>query len=242
MSSNRKCCAIFKQHVYHFQADEVDAELREELQGYLNSCEMCARILEVENSFLSVIKSKAERATAPPGLETRLSSLLDQEVEELAPQETSQAAQGGFWSRFLTPQVAMVAAAAVVALAAVTLFPGFGDAGPVSEPVVRTATVVDLQCDKAGKSVDHQRACTHRRHFNALKLEGGGYWYVNPDSQAARQVVFDPRMRGSRLRVRGNYYPDLETIRLEGEPELQQAAYLPGSPILPAALVVHSDL
>ena len=243
MSANPKVdCGVFKRQVYHFQADEVDSELRQQLQEHLNDCEMCARYLEVENSFLNVIKSGAEKATAPPGLETRLRSLLEQEVEEPAIEASAPSApSGGFWSRFLSPQVALVAAAAVVALVALSLLRG-PDGSLPAESVVRTATVVDLQCDQAGKSTEHQRACAHPRHFNALKLEDGGYWYVSPDSPEGQQVVFDRQLRGSRMQFEGEFFPDLSTIRLRGTPAPGQAAHRHGLRHLAAAPAVHSDL
>lgn len=221
-------CYAFRDWIPHFQADEVDDAQRQALQEHLDGCADCARRLELEDGFLRALKARLPRHVAPPGLETRVRAALD---------ETASSEHVEWYRR---PWFA--AAAAAVLLAALIL-PGLGDPGyqPGPQGAVliegREVLVVDRECDRAGRSMDQQRRCTHPLHVNALKLAGGNYWNLAADEEAARQMLLDRDLRGSRLVVSGQYYPGLHTLHVTGYEVVGGHASLRGYATRPVAAV-----
>jgi hypothetical protein len=99
----------------------------------------------------------------------------------------------------------------------VLLVPALGRAGLARARVLhvtRTVTVVDHDCDAAGKTIAEQRACRDARHLNVLKVGDHTYWNIVLDRPIARDIVFEWQMRGRPMVVEANLYPDLETVRL----------------------------
>ncbi|MCP3978705.1 MAG: hypothetical protein GY716_05145 [bacterium] len=205
-------CSLFRQSIYHFQADEMTAEDRGRMEQHLDECPPCARLLEVEDGFLRALKSRLEPTPATPGLETRVRAALDSEALRRRP-------------RGWLGSPGLAAAAASVVLAVVLLLGLGGELSPVEAgaiPVEREVMVVDLDCDRAGKPVRQQRKCMHRRHLNALKLRDGTYWHPALDDSAYRGLAFDRDMRGHRLLVSGKLYPAIGTVRVERARELDR--------------------
>ena len=48
------------------------------------------------------------------------------------------------------------------------------------------ATLVDLACDRAGRTFDEQRRCPAPDHRNALKVGPKRYWYLDSDAAPGR--------------------------------------------------------
>lgn len=201
-------CRAFRDLTFHFQADEL-AEA--ERQGYLEhagNCERCARYLETEESFARFLRTRLRRETAPPDLRAR----IRHELERAAP-----ARRRGLADWLRTPVSVGAAAALVLGL---LLGPGLLSTPAGTLPggervhVMRTATVVDLQCDRAGYDFEQQVRCRHPRHFNALKVADGQYWNLSLGEDRARDIVLDPGWRGQRVVVEGDYYPALSTVRI----------------------------
>jgi hypothetical protein len=196
-------CASFRLSIHDFQADELTEADRGAFQAHLDACDRCARLLEVEDGFLRALQARLPRAEPPPGLEPRIRAAL----RELAPDPTPSA-----W----------FAAAAAAVLLALLLVPGLGRplrggwtpaAGVVAVAGVEVM-VVDLDCDRAGMSIESQRRCGARHHINALKTADGRYWYISPDHESYGRLIGDPQMRGRRLIVDGDYYPGINTLRI----------------------------
>ena len=134
-------CNTFCDWIPHFQADEVSADERAELQAHLDQCPRCERRLGLEDAFLGTLKNGMTRTPAPPGLESRIRAGLDA--------ATPAGAKGG-WYRM--PWVAAVAASLLLA---VMLVPWGGDLDSPGAAVAisgRQVLVVDRDCDRAGKT------------------------------------------------------------------------------------------
>jgi hypothetical protein len=197
-------CGVFREFVYHLQADELAGSDREKLLDHVDDCPACRRYLEVEDSFLLGLRTRLVAEKAPTGLEARIRGALDLE----APRVGRPAA----WLR--SPAVSALAAAVLLA---VLLVPALGRAGLARARVLhvtRTVTVVDHDCDAAGKTIAEQRACRDARHLNVLKVGDHTYWNIVLDRPIARDIVFEWQMRGRPMVVEANLYPDLETVRL----------------------------
>ena len=203
-------CKDFQASVYHFQADELPAARREPLQEHLDGCPECARYLEVEASFLRLLRASARRVPAPPGLETRIRARLAD--------GPGAGRRRGIFGWLAAPGTAAAAAAVILAIslaAVVNGMPGAVGGGRANViRVVRTVTVVDRDCDRAGRTVEQQRGCRHPDHVNALKPADGMYWNLSLGQDAARAIALDPARRGERITVEGDFYPGLSTIRL----------------------------
>lgn len=202
-------CASFRRSIHDFQADELNEAERGAFEAHLSACAGCARALEVEEGFLRVLRGRLPRAEPSPGLDQRLREALRGE----APDPPAPAWYRGPW----------LAAAAAALLLALLLVPGLGRPlgggwSPVSG-VVPVADVevmlVDLDCDRAGGSVEEQRRCADPHHVNALKTADGRYWHISPDHADYGRLIRDPRMRGRRLVVDGDYYPGINTLRIK---------------------------
>jgi hypothetical protein len=195
--------------MHHFQADELPEVEREAFQEHLNDCADCARALEVEEGFLRGLRARLPRAEQPSGLEQRVRAALRREA--LDPPSPS-------WHR--TSWVAAAAAAVILALFLVPpLFRppagGWSPAGGVVQVVGLEVMVVDLDCDRAGMSLEAQRNCKAPYHVNALKTADGRYWHISPDHEEYGRLIADPAMRGTRLVVDGDYYPGINTLRIK---------------------------
>jgi len=220
-------CRGFRADIVHFQADELPAERRSALQEHLTACEDCARRLEVEDGLLRALRARLPRHRAPESLNARVRGVLRRE----------RPAGAGRWLR----PSALLAAAASLALAA--LIVGELRRGPSDgwRTVERTVTVVDRDCDREGKSVDEQRDCRDPMHLNALEIEDGSYWSVSLDNDDGRRIVADPRLRGHVLRVQGDFFGRIRTLRLDrvrdmGLVTLRSALGLPLLPLGAAGL------
>ena len=201
-------CNTFRDSVFHFQADEISEKKRQRLQAHLDDCEDCARYLELEDSFLEGLKARLARVPAPSGLKSRIRAALERE----APAPRSRR-----WAWLHAPGTAAAAASLVLALllgTAVLKGPAVEFSEMDRVHVVRSATVVDLQCDRGGRTLEQQRRCRHARHVNALKIADGTYWNFSLGQEKAREIALDPEWRGRRVEVEGDFYPDLSTIYL----------------------------
>jgi hypothetical protein len=203
-------CASFREWLYHLQADELADGDREKLLGHAAACGRCARYLEAEDSFLMALKGRLAASEAPAGLEARVRDALGRE----APPTSERS-----WVR--TPAASVLAAGLLLAVllvpALVGRAPGAERAGAAAGKVlhvVRTVTVVDFECDTAGASFARQLECRNARHLNVLKLADGSYWNVNLDHPSARAIVMDRRLRGRRITVEADFYPELQAVRL----------------------------
>lgn len=201
-------CKTFRERIFDFQADELGEAEREAQIEHAARCESCARRLQTEESFARFLRTRLRRETAAPALRARVREALRREAPERPP---------GLGSLFRRPAVGVAAAALALALllgpALLSTPAGAPAAGQVVR-VVRTATVVDLQCDRLGRSMSEQIRCRHPRHFNALKVADGQYWTLSLGQEGVRDLVLDPGRRGRRLIVRGDFYPALSTLRV----------------------------
>ncbi len=199
-------CKTFRGLTYHFQADEVCESDRERYLEHMGVCPACARYLETEESFVRFLRRRMRREPAPPQLRARIRAELER---------TTPARRGGWLAGLWSPGVVATAATLVLAvlLGPTLLTTGSGGvrAGEMIH-VKRAATIVDLQCDQAGASLEHQRRCRNDRHFNALRMADGQYWNLSLSQARAREIVLDPRRRGERVMVEGDFYPQLGTL------------------------------
>jgi len=196
----------------HFQADEVPEEQRLGLQTHLDACPDCARRFEIEEVFLHGLESRLPREELPPGLETRIRATLED--------ATSHAAPVGWFRR---PWFAAAAASVLLTLLLLGAMDGWpfrGVTDPAAVHVAQDVVVVDYDCDRGGMPLEAQRGCRHPHHINALKTPDGTYWNIAQETAGARELLLDRAMRGHRVRVEGDYYPHLHTVRLSRHQDL----------------------
>jgi mycothiol system anti-sigma-R factor len=202
-------CRAFRDRIYHFQADEIPDAERGEFQAHLDACAECARVLEFEDGFLRVLEARIPRESAPPGLETRIRAAL--RAEAPSPRRLA-------WYR--SPWFAAAAAVVLLVLLIVPtldgpwLDPRDGAAGAV-QIASRELVLVDLECDRAGRTLEQQRRCNHPHHVNALKTAEGNYWNISPDQTGYGRLVHDPELRGRRMMIDGVYYPGINTLHID---------------------------
>jgi len=199
-------CRTFRDWVYHLQADEIAEDDRRRLLLHADACRNCAGRLEVEEGLLRALKHRLERAEVPPGLEGSIRDALARE------------APAGRRSGLRAPGASALAAAVLLGgLLVPAILEGPGRANAVGSDalrVVKATTIVDYDCDTAGRTPAEQRKCRNARHLNALKVGDAVYWNVNLDHPAARDIVLNPDHRGRRVVVVADFYPDLRTVHL----------------------------
>lgn len=188
-------CKSFRDRIFPFQADELPAAERANCVSHLDACPGCSARLALEDEALDALRAGLARATAPPGLETRIRSSL-----RATPARPSW--HGAGW-------VAATVAVAVIAVAIVVYLPRHQ---ALAQGVV---TVVDLDCDRAGKDVPSQRGCRDPHHVNALKLPDGSYWTMDPTRPEFRYLLLDREQRGTKLIVAGHRLGRSNVIRLQ---------------------------
>jgi anti-sigma factor (TIGR02949 family) len=221
-------CRTFDRQLYHFQAGELREDERAALADHAVGCARCGQRLAIEDAFLGALKARLQRASAPPDLRERVRAAL----REQGPRARPQVGRRPPW---LVPLVA----SALLALALVAIR---GSVGTPADrlPVDRDVIVVDLECDRAGVSLDDQRECGEPQHLNALRVGIDRYWNVSLDQDAFRHLVIDPGWRGHRLRVRGELFISIRTLRLtdyeDHGPARPPAA---GGPVLASAPARH---
>ena len=209
-------CKSFCDRIFLFQADELPPAERAACEAHLDACPPCAARLALEDDALDALRTGLARAAAPPGLESRVRASLDAAARTRVP-----------WYR--AGWLAAAASAAVLALALVlpqlSAPVGAGAAGLHARGVV--VTVVDLDCDRAGKDLAHQRDCREPHHVNALKLADGSYWTIDAGRPEFRYLLLDREQRGARLRVVGRRLGRSGVIRLES---VEAAALVSAAP------------
>ena len=200
-------CRVFRSQLYHFQADQLPDDQRRSVQVHLDGCEDCARLLAVEEGLLRAVRSRLRPQPAPPGLATRVRAALDDLVPKPGPLS---------WYR--RPWFATAAASLLLA---VLLVPGVGRETPSMLPpgelfdvASELVTVVDHDCDRAGRNLEQQKGCRANHHLNVLKTAQGRYWHINLDRDSHRRLLVDPELRGHRLKVDGKYYPRIRTLQM----------------------------
>ena len=198
-------CRDFCEQIFDFQADELTEADRRAFEAHRDACAPCARRLEVEEGLLGALRERLRPEPAPPGLKERVQEAL--RAEEPVP------ARGG-WGR----QMVWALPVAASLLIALMLAPMLGDriegdpAGVV--PFDARVTLVDLDCARAGKTIDQQVACLHPMHLNALQAANGRYLHLSLDGPEARRLVVDREMRGHLLHLRGDLYEEIDTVRI----------------------------
>ncbi len=159
------------------------------------------------------MKEALPRETAPAGLEF----LIRRTLADQPPGTVGGNAVGMRKAWWKDP---LVAALAAVFLLAALLVPVLVNRDKVPEPAVFTGVIVDLECDRAGLSVEMQRECGARSHMNALKLEDGAYVHFNLHQAAYRDFIFEPDVRGRRVTVHGSLHPETRTLEVVGLEQL----------------------
>jgi len=200
-------CKGFRDRIFLFQADELPEPERLDCQRHLDACASCAALLRWEDVALETLRAGLRRTPAPAGLDARVRAAL--RAEAAGPRR----APG-----YRTGWIAVTAAAAALALLLVApriLSRGGRDGEGSAFVTARVVTVVDLDCDRAGKTIEQQRRCRHPNHVNALKLADGSYWTMDPGPAEFRYLLLDPGERGRTLRVAGRLAPETGVIRLD---------------------------
>jgi len=205
-------CGTFCRQLYHFQADELSAAEHRLCQDHLDACEACAGRHELEEGFARGLKRRLKRESAPPELVQRVRGALAREASPI---------REGSWVR--APWLAAMAASILLALVLLPAAAGLpGTIGLFSGVVAveHRAVVVDLICDRAGHTTEQQRRCDHPGHLNALKLDGGVYWNLSLDRDSGRALAVDRDMRGHTLLLKGDFFTEIETLRVIGYEDL----------------------
>lgn len=216
-------CRAFRERIFSLQAGELSESEGLDCRSHVEACPPCAQRLRFEDGALRALKGKLPRESAPPGLETRIRAALRAGRGEVQAE--------GAWRlrpRWLFASAAAVALA-LAALAVPALWPGRLSRGASADrPASGTVTVVDLACDRAGRSVEEQRRCTDRSHVNALRLADGSYWTIAAEPAEFRHLRFDARQRGQKLRVAGRLLGGTNEMRIESAEPLEARRGRPG--------------
>jgi hypothetical protein len=192
-------CHKFGRNLYHFQAGELPADEHRALANHVGGCDRCRQLLELEGGFLRGLKGRLSRAEAPPDLRVRIREALDREA---APRGVSG------WLR-----VTWLVPATLALLLGFVLIPVVPRGGRVLT-VDREVTVVDIDCERAGHTLQEQRGCRHESHRNALKVGPGRYWAISLDHDLGRRLAADREARGHRLYVVGDLHTSSGTLHL----------------------------
>jgi hypothetical protein len=191
------------------QAEEIAEHDRRRLLSHADACRDCSRRLEVEDGFLRALKGRLGRVEVPPGLEGAIRDALARETP---------VRRSGSGSSLRTRGASALAAAVLLGgLLVPAILEGPGRANAIGSDalrIVKATTIVDRDCDAAGRSTAEQRTCRNARHVNVLKVGGAVYWNVNLDHPLAKDIVLDPDQRGRRVMVVADFYPDLRTVHL----------------------------
>jgi len=222
-------CHKLQRDLFHFQAGELPREDQRALTDHVAECPGCARLMEVEDSLLRGLKGRLGRVQAPPELQARVRQALDREP-----------APGRFSSWFRAPWLVPAAAALVLAVLLLPTLPQVSGALHVE----RVVTVVDIDCELAGRTLAEQRNCTHPHHLNALRVAADEYWNVSLDQGPGSRLVADRDMRGHRLHVVGDLYAGIRTLRVTDYTDQELERDLAGllSAPAPNALVALTGL
>lgn len=194
-------CRRFERDLFHFQAGELPEDEQRALADHVDECPGCARRLEIENGFLRGLKGRLGRVEAPPELRVRVREALGGEA-------TSRRSPGWLRNPWLVP-------AAAALLLAILLIPTMPPWAGIMH-VEREVTVVDIDCDTAGRTLEQQRHCAHPHHLNALKIGPNQYWNISLQQAAGRRLVADREMRGHRVLVTGDLVTSIRTLQLTG--------------------------
>lgn len=197
-------CKSFCDRIFLFQADELPAVERAACEAHLHACSGCAARLALEDEALDALRAGLARSAAPPGLESRVRSSLRAAGPTQVP-----------WYR--ASWLAAAGTAAVLLGLALVLPQLGGPDGPAAPTQLAqgVVTVVDLDCDRAGRDLAHQRGCRDPHHVNALKRDDGSYWTMDPTSPEFRYLLLDREQRGAKLRIVGRRLGGSSVIRLE---------------------------
>lgn len=200
-SENRALCRRFVGDLYHFQAGELPDTDRHSMAEHAAECRSCGRRLEIENGLLRGLKQRLARTELPDPLRARVRDALERA-----------SARRSLPAWLAAPWLVPAAAALLLAAVLIPVLPRRTDV----VRVVREVTVVDLACERAGRTIEQQRLCDEPGHSNALKIGPDEYWKVGLDHEVGRSLAADREMRGHRLRVEGEFYPGLDSIELTG--------------------------
>ncbi len=202
-------CAALASRVVPFLESALGEDERLRLERHIERCPRCSRRVVVERSFDRALRARVRRSATPEDLAVRVRAILAREAPTVreAP-----------WRWVRTSGLAALAASVVLALVALPFVGGTSDRRAVPPGTLRTvreAVVVDGVCDRAGLTLEQQRACPDSRHLNALKCPDGRYWSVLLTDGRLRTLVLDPEVRGRRLVVEGEFYPAIMSVRVE---------------------------
>jgi anti-sigma factor (TIGR02949 family) len=205
-------CDVFCENLFLFQADELAAGSRAVMQAHLDSCEPCARRLEMEARMLLTLKRALPVEKAPEGLETRIRAALDAAGTE---RKSPVATFAGWWRdpKWATLAAMLLLAALIVPLVRQAGGEGSG-AGASALPEIYHGMIVDHDCDRQGLSILMQRDCQDHTHLNALKLANGTYLHFNLYQSRYTRFVTDPATRGREVSIEGTVYPDIQTLEI----------------------------
>ncbi len=193
-------CDKFRRDLYHLQAGELPEAEQLALAGHAEDCSDCGQLLAFEEAFLRGLKRRLSRAPAPPELRASVRAALDRESVPVT---------FGAWLR--APWLVPAAAALILAL---RLVPALSRIGSGVVPVDREVMLVDLDCDRAGRTFEQQRRCTNPLHLNALKVGPAKYWTIGVDPDSDRGLVVDRDARGHQLHVVGDLYTRIRTLHV----------------------------
>jgi len=193
-------CHSFRRDLYHLQAGELPETEQLALTGHAKDCSGCGRLLAFEEAFLRGLRRRLSRAPAPPELRARVREALDREALP---------ATFGAWLR--APWLVPAAAALLLAF---LLVPPLARIGNGVRPVEREVLLVDLECDRAGRTFEQQRRCTDPLHLNAFKVGPAKYWAIGVDPDSDRRLVVDRNVRGHQLHVVGDLYTRIRTLHV----------------------------
>lgn len=199
-------CRSFLDRIFDFQADELSETEREVFASHRDACPKCARRLEVEDGLLRAVRTRLSAEGAPAELRARVRAALHGAAP--APGRAS-------WAARLPWVVPLVASLVLALLAGPPLWRRISAGPPGAVPFDERVTVVDFECDRAGRSLEEQIRCPNPRHLNAVKTDDGRAWNLSLDRADARRIVADRTLRGHVLRVRGELFPAIGSVRLD---------------------------
>lgn len=214
-------CRKFRDDLQAHLSGELPEERSLAMEAHREDCVDCAARALLESGFRHALSRRLARVAAPPELMARVRAALAAEAQAEAQVREPLSATPEMPAPPPAPRpwLGRVAIAAAL-LGAVALTIGFTRRPGAAVAVDRTVVVVDYDCDRAGKTLAEQRKCAHPEHLNALRV-ADGHWNVSLEREEGRRIAVDRELRGREVRVVGEYYPKIRTVRIRDFRELE---------------------
>jgi anti-sigma factor (TIGR02949 family) len=209
-------CREMRDQLAAFLDEELPPESSRAIQAHLDACPPCLGFSRMEIEFTRVVRARLTRHEPPAALMTNLKAGMDA-IDALRDGRSSSdpdSRPGGPWLRRL--MYGLTAAALGLALAvpiAQRYEPDLYDRARmlISGTERVSATLVCVECDREGVSIEEQRHCHAPGHQTGLRCPGTGLWHLVAND-ATLPLMKDRQRRGETVIVEGHWLADIHYV------------------------------